>query len=211
MATPRSQRIGIWIIAIVLTMGTLGSFLVMALSNQNQAADQAHIQKLSSDYQAKLTVQAKQLSDKYYPVFSQYESTPAVFSPDGITAVSTNDLQIGDGAVLTATTEYSAYYIGWNPKGVIFDQSINSATLKAPIAGGNLIAGWNEGVVGMKIGGVREITIPSDKAYGANGQGENIPSNTPLKFIVMAIPKVADIPVPAELLQLYQSQQAPSS
>jgi FKBP-type peptidyl-prolyl cis-trans isomerase len=99
---------------------------------------------------------------------------------------------------------------GWNPKGVVFDQSISDGKLIAPIAGGNLITGWNEGVIGMKIGGVRELSIPSDKAYGSTGSGDNIPPNTPIKFIVMIIPKVEDVPVPAELLKYYQSQSISS-
>jgi FKBP-type peptidyl-prolyl cis-trans isomerase len=121
--------------------------------------------------------------------------------------VATTDLKVDDGATLISTTAYSAYYIGWNPKGVVFDQSIENGALKAPITGGNLITGWNEGVVGMKIGGVREITIPSDKAYGATGSGDNIPPNTPIKFVVMVIPKVSDIPMPQILQDYYNSQQ----
>jgi len=199
MATPKSQRIGLWIIVIVLTMGTLGSFVVMGLSISNQKTDSSQLQKDYADYQAKVAVQATELSGKYYAEFSKYASVPAVFNADDVKELATNDLKVGDGEVLTATTAYSAYYIGWNPKGVIFDQSIASGALKAPLAGGNMIAGWNEGIVGMKVGGVREITIPSAKAYGEKGSGENIPANTPLKFIVMVIPKVTEVPIPSAL------------
>lgn len=201
MATPKSQRIGIWIIAIVLTVGTLGSFLVMGLSVGNRKIDQANQQKDLTDYQNQVAAQAKTLSDKYYTEFSKYASFPAVFNADGVKTLGIKDLKVGDGAELKSDTPYSAYYIGWNPKGVIFDQSISNGTLRAPLAGGNMIPGWNEGIIGMKIGGVRELSIPSDKAYGATGSGDNIPANTPIKFVVMVIPKVEDIPVPASLLQ----------
>lgn len=210
MATPKSQRIGIWIIAIVLTLGTLGSFLVMALSIQNSASDQTELQKEYTQYQADVTAQTKKLSDTYYADFSQYASLPAAFTASDVTELTTKDLKVGDGETLTSSTEYNAYYIGWNPKGVIFDQSISDGALKAPISGGNLITGWNEGVIGMKIGGVRELTIPSDKAYGSTGSGENIPADTPIKFIVMVIPKVDDVKVPDLLMQYYQSQSASS-
>jgi len=98
---------------------------------------------------------------------------------------------------VTGTTVFAAYYIGWNPKGKVFDQSIDTTTntLKAPldVATGldsaSLISGWKEGMKGMKIGGVRVLTIPSDKAYGETAQGDDIPANTPLKFVVMAIKK----------------------
>jgi len=219
MATPKSQRIGIWIIAIVLAIGTMGSFLAMILGTQNQATDQANIKKMEAEYQTKTAAQTKQLSDKYYPEFSQYGTAPAVFNADDIKEVTKTDIKVGDGEEIKSSTAqktdspenqpdstYSAYYIGWNPKGVIFDQSIADGALKAPIAGGGLIPGWEEGVKGMKIGGIREISIPSEKAYGSTGSGENIPPNTPLKFIVMAIPKVNEITMPPELLQYYQTQ-----
>jgi len=206
MATPTSQRVGIWIIAIVLTLGTLGSFLVMALSVQNQSSDQALLQTESSKYQAAVAAQSLQLSNKYYADFSKYASIPTKFDAKTVTKLSVKDLKSGTGEVVTAATAYNAYYIGWNPKGVIFDESISNKSLKAPIAGGNLIDGWNEGVLGMKVGGIRELSIPSDKAYGATGAGANIPANTPIKFVVMIIPKIDDVPVPAELLQYYQTQ-----
>ncbi len=51
----------------------------------------------------------------------------------------------------------------------------------------SLIPGWAEGVIGMRVGGVREITIPSDLAYKDQGSGNDIPPNTPIKFIVYVI------------------------
>ncbi len=200
MSTPRSQRIGIWIIAIVLILGTLGSFLVMALSVGNQKIDTAHQQKVYNKYLEDVAAQAKELSNKYYTDFSQFASTPAAYDASSVTELVKTDLKVGDGEEIKADTKYSAYYIGWNPKGKIFDQSIKDGALISPINGGNLITGWNEGVIGMKIGGIREIAIPSDKAYGSVEKSEDIPANTPLKFIVMVIPKVTEVPVPAELL-----------
>jgi len=230
MATPRSQRIGIWIIAIVLTIGTLGSFLAIVLSNQNKQTDQAALQKASTDYQkqytdyqaklkiynAQVAAQAKQLSDQYYGTFSQYSSLPAKFDAGSVKNLKTNDLVVGDGEKITTKTQYSAYYIGWNPKGVVFDQSIDKGALKSPItvtAAGQMIVGWDQGVLGMNINGVRELTIPSSMAYGATGSGDNIPANTPIKFVVMIIPKNIEITplkapqMPQILLDYYQSQQ----
>lgn len=203
MATPRSQRIGIWIIAIVLMLGTLGSFLVMGLSVNNQKADEARKQKnyedyikVMTEYQTKVKDQTKELSDKYYSEFNSYSSLAGAFTGSDVKELLKNDLKVGDGAEVTAKSEYNAYYIGWNPKGIIFDQSIEAGALKEPISSGNFITGWNEGVLGMKIGGIREITIPSDKAYGQKGSGDNIPPNTPIKFIVMLIPKITPVPQP---------------
>jgi FKBP-type peptidyl-prolyl cis-trans isomerase len=193
MATAKSQRIGIWIIAIVMTVGTIGSFAVMVLANDNAKIDQAQQQKLYAEYQKQLDEQKKQgeaLSALYYPTFKPYQTAPAAFDPASVgDKVIKNDLKVGNGAELTADTTYQAYYIGWNPKGKTFDSSFDGETLKAPIdtSQATLIPGWNEGVIGMKVGGVREITIPSDLAYKDQGSGNDIPPNTPIKFIVYVI------------------------
>jgi FKBP-type peptidyl-prolyl cis-trans isomerase len=190
MATPKNQRIGIWIIAVVMLIGTIGSFVVMILANQNNQADQAAQNKALADYQKQVDAEATKLSAQYYPAFSEYKGAPATFDKDAVgDKVATSDLKQGDGADITADTKYQAYYIGWNPRGKTFDSSLDGDKLKAPIdtSQTSLIPGWNQGVVGMKVGGVREITIPSDLAYGEQGSGEDIPPNTPIKFIVMII------------------------
>jgi FKBP-type peptidyl-prolyl cis-trans isomerase FkpA len=197
MATPKSQRIGIWIIAAVLLIGTLGSFLAMVLQGDNSRKDQ---QKAMEDYQKQmdeykkqqeeLNKQAEGLSAQYYPEFSQYKNTPAEFDANQVgDQVTTKDLKVGDGADIKADTKYQAYYIGWNPKGKSFDSSFDGEKLKAPVdtSEASLIEGWNKGVEGMKVGGIREITIPSDLAYKDQGSGDDIPPNTPIKFIVMII------------------------
>ncbi|MDN5275684.1 MAG: putative Peptidylprolyl isomerase [Candidatus Saccharibacteria bacterium] len=217
MATPKAQRIAIWIIAIVMTVGTIGSFLVIILGNKNTQTDQQRINELSTAYQkeyaayqAKVDKQSKELSDKYYTEFSSYSTRPSAFDGSAVKDLATTDLKVGDGEDIKADTAYSAYYIGWNPSGKVFDQSIDNGTLKAPIEGGNLIEGWNKGVIGMKVGGVREITIPSAQAYGEAGSGTDIPPNTPIKFVVMIIPKPEKLSAPepsAELLRYYYGQQ----
>ena len=196
MSTTRSQRIGIWIIAVVLAIGTIGSFFVVILANDNQAKDQASAQKLYAEYQAKQQAQTDELSKKYYPVISEFANRVASYNADEVTSLSTVDLKEGDGEAIGDNTTYSAYYIGWNPEGKIFDQSIDGTKLKAPLPGSGLIKGWTEGVKGMKLGGVRELTIPADLAYGDQGSGDLIPPHTPIKFIVLAIPTPETIPLP---------------
>jgi FKBP-type peptidyl-prolyl cis-trans isomerase len=238
MATRKSQRIGIWVIAGALTIGTLGGFMAMVLAPTNAASDQARLQQLMTDYQkqqsdyqakykpqfdeysAKQTAQATELSAKYFATFNQYASRPAAFSAADVKELKKEDLKVGDGEVIKKDSSFTAYYIGWNPSGKVFDGSIDGDKLKAPlpVAPGGVIPGWTEGVDGMKVGGVRELTIPADKAYGATAQSEDIPANTPLKFVIMIIPKpeaVAAPDVPAqptpseELLKLYEQQQQP--
>lgn len=209
MSTSKSQRIGIWIIAVVLAVGTIGSFFAIILANDNSKIDQQSAQqqeekynKLIAEYQAKVAEQNKGLSAQYYPTLSQYKGEVAKFTADEVKSLGIRDLKIGDGEEIKKDTKYSAYYIGWNPEGKIFDQSIDGESLKSPIDGtSGLITGWTEGVIGMKIGGVRELTIPADKAYGDKGGSDQslIPPHTPLKFIVMAIPTPATVPIPDAL------------
>ena len=227
MATSKAQRWGILVILIVTVVGTLGSFAVMALSTQNDAADAAKQQKIVQDYQAayaeyqtKVDAQTKELSDKYYATFSPYASRVNTFDRDSVKSIATEDLVVGEGAEITGTTKFAAYYIGWNPKGKVFDQSIDGDSLKEPIYHSkpeqgfvgldegidkaSLIEGWKEGMKGMRIGGIRMITIPSDKAYGEQGSGDDIPPNTPIAFIVMAVEPpsaIATPEIPVELLQ----------
>lgn len=217
MATTKKQRWGILIILIVTVIGTLGSFAVMVLAQKNQTADAAKLQKIQdtysksyAEYQKKVDAQATTLSAQYYSEFSQYQSRVGTFNRDTVKELKTEDLKVGDGEEVTDTTRFSAYYIGWNPLGKVFDSSINGNALKAPLGidtglgEASLITGWKEGMKGMHIGGVRELTIPSDKAYGESGSGDNIPPNTPLKFVVMAIPLQETIAQPTIPQELYQ-------
>jgi FKBP-type peptidyl-prolyl cis-trans isomerase len=216
MATPKSQRIGILVIAVVMIVGTLGSFLVLILDTQNQQSEDQELQAVYSQYQAdseayqaKLDAQAQELSDEYYPIFKKFESRPGPYDIDSITELKTVDLTIGNGEKIDGDTPFAAYYIGWNPDGKVFDQSITIDALGSPIPidgldQASLIEGWKTGLIGMNMGGVRELSIPSDLAYGETGQGDTIPPNTPLKFIVMAIPQPEPIEppeIPEELLQ----------
>jgi len=224
MATRKSQRIGIAIILAVTIIGTIGSFAVMILGQQNQEqqaallkTQQADYQKLVDAYTVQQKAQATDLSASYYGTFSQYASRVGTFDRDSVTALSTEDLAVGTGATIDGSTKFAAYYIGWMPDGKIFDQSIDGTSLKSPFSidtgldGASVIDGWKEGIKGMKIGGVRLITIPSDKAYKEKGTTDSsgkevIPPNTSLKFVVMAIDAPAAITypqMPEALLKAY--------
>lgn len=195
MANKKMQRIGIGFIAIFMILGTVGSLLVVILSIKNSEQDQVRLQEAFGQYQKDDAKQTKELSDKYYPIFKDYADSVAPFEYTS-EEVAIKDLKIGEGEKVTKDTEYSAYYIGWNPQGEIFDQSIEKESLKKPILSGGLIEGWREGVIGMKIGGIREITIPAKKAYGEQGSGEKIPPNSPIKFVILAVPQVLPVPMP---------------
>jgi len=216
-STTRTQRIAIWGVAILMIIGTIGSFAMIVLANENDQRDQTRIKELEAEYQvaysgyqAKLDAQAAELSKKYYPILEPYSSRVGVFNKGSVTELETTDLVVGDGEGITSDSSFSVYYIGWNPEGVVFDQSIKDGSLIAPflVTPGSVIEGWTEGVDGMKVGGIRELSIPADMAYGDTGSGEDILPNTPLKFIVMIIPTPEEIAmpeIPSELLQYYQA------
>ena len=207
MAT-RGQRLGIWIITGTLAVGTIGGFIAMMVQPGNDAKDQAELKQAQEDYkkattewQKKVDAQTAELNSKYHGKFSGFSTRVGAFEAAGVKELGKEDLIVGDGVEVKDDTKFAVYYIGWNAKGEIFDQSINSGKLKAPFAVNgpahtSVIQGWKEGLVGMKIGGVRELTIPADKAYGKQSQGDKIPANSPLKFVVMAIEKPAEIPQP---------------
>ncbi len=215
MATLRRQRIGIWIIAVVMVIGTIGSFAVMILANQNSSADQAKLNELTAkyekdteEYKKKVEAQAAELSTQYFAEFNQYKTRPGTFNKDEVKSLKTEDLKQGSGEALGGETTFTAYYIGWMPDGKVFDTSIANERLEPPITAtpGGVISGWTKGVEGMKIGGARELTIPAEEAYGETGSGNDIPPNTPLRFVIMVIPTPEQIPqpeMPDELLKYY--------
>lgn len=206
MAVSKAQRIGIWIIAVFMAVGTIGSFAIIVLANSNSTRDQQRYTQLVNEYQAKSKAQEAELSKKYFDTLNQYSSRVAPFDAASVTELKTEDIVVGDGDALTSESSFTAYYIGWNPSGTIFDSSIDAGSLKAPFTAspGMVIEGWTKGVNGMKVGGIRELTIPAAQAYGETGSGQNIPPNTPLKFILMTIPTPETVEVPEELIQLQQ-------
>lgn len=207
MATTKTQRIGIWIIALFMIVGTVGSFAIIILSNKNNQSDKDRFNTLYAQYQTQVAAQTKQLSDKYFPTFSPYLARATAFDASSVTALGKEDLVTGTGDGITSQSSFTAYYIGWNPSGKIFDSSFSDdkQSLKAPfsVTPGSVIQGWTQGVDGMKVGGIRELTIPASLAYGTTGSGADIPPNTPLKFDIFIIPTPTPVAVPDELNTLY--------
>ncbi|MBI3555674.1 MAG: FKBP-type peptidyl-prolyl cis-trans isomerase [Deltaproteobacteria bacterium] len=104
-----------------------------------------------------------------------------VTAPNGL---KMEDLKVGTGDVAVAGKTVSVHYTGWLTNGSKFDSSVDRGEpFKFPLGGGRVIAGWDQGVAGMKVGGKRKLTIPPDLAYGAGGQGP-IPPNSTLVFDV---------------------------
>lgn len=194
LKTSWRQRIIITLIAVLLLGSTIATYAAIVISNGNGKTSTSELENKYTDKQAEINAYAATLSKEYFPTFSQYRSEVKAYNAAtaNSTGVHTRDLLEGTGRELaTGDLEYYAYYIGFCPDETIFDSSFNDkdnpTELIAPIyAGRGLIEGWNMGVVGMKIGGVREIQMPGEQAYGETREICGM-TNSPLKFIVMAV------------------------
>ena len=95
------------------------------------------------------------------------------------------ELVVGAGAEASAGQTVCVHYTGWLIDGSKFDSSKDrNEPFEFPLGGQRVIAGWDEGVQGMKIGGTRRLTIPPALGYGARGAGGVIPPNATLVFEV---------------------------
>lgn len=92
------------------------------------------------------------------------------------------DVETGSGETATAGQRVTAHYTGWLPDGTEFDSSRGGAPFQFQLGAGEVIRGWDEGVQGMRVGGTRQLVIPSELAYGPTGAGGVIPPGATLVF-----------------------------
>jgi peptidylprolyl isomerase len=177
----------------VLAVAALGAAVVIAgcgsggsstitVGNEN-TADNALIkagEKSSSSTSATTTAKT--------PTSGPLSTEPKVTPPSGPapTKLVTKDLIVGTGAEAKAGDTVTVNYVGVLYKG---GKEFNASwETKEPftfaLGKGQVIKGWDQGIVGMKVGGRRELIIPSSLAYGAAGSPPKIPANAPLVFVV---------------------------
>ena len=92
------------------------------------------------------------------------------------------DIECGDGETASRGDSVIVHYTGTLENGEEFDSSIGDEPFQFKIGGGDVIAGWEEGVVGMRVGGTRELVIPPELGYGASGYPPVIPPDATLTF-----------------------------
>jgi peptidylprolyl isomerase/FKBP-type peptidyl-prolyl cis-trans isomerase FkpA len=99
------------------------------------------------------------------------------------------DEVVGTGAEAKAGDSVTVHYVGTLTDGTVFDASRNHGDqgFTFSLGAGQVIKGWDQGVAGMKVGGKRKLTIPSDLAYGSRAVGGVIPANATLVFEVELI------------------------
>lgn len=122
-------------------------------------------------------------------------------SPAANAPFSQSDLRVGAGVLAESGKILVVHYTGWlyaadkpDQKGLQFDSSVGADPLEFTLGTGSVIQGWDQGLVGMKVGGLRRLVIPPSLGYGGIRQGP-IPPNTSLVFEV-------------ELIEVKESEQS---
>ena len=101
-----------------------------------------------------------------------------------VTSLGIEDAKVGDGEVATPGRRVRVHYTGTLMEGTEFDSSKGGEPYAFVLGQREVIAGWDEGIKGMKVGGKRRLTIPARMAYGSRSPGPGIPPNAALKFDV---------------------------
>ena len=110
-------------------------------------------------------------------------------SPSVKVDFTVTDLRVGTGAAATKGSTVSVNYTGWlyngevdDRKGKQFDASQAGRPFVFWLGAGQVIQGWEQGLVGMKVGGLRKLIVPASLGYGRDGAGLTIPPNASLVF-----------------------------
>ena len=159
------------IVIVIIFVGGLGAYFIM-----NQKTNPKSIETTSDDTFKPVTPATDQITPTTAPAVINSQTLP-----DGL---KIEDESIGTGAEVRSGDTVSINYLGTLENGQKFDSSYDRGSpFETQIGVGQVIKGWDEGVVGMKVGGKRRLTIPASLGYGAQAVG-SIPANSTLIFEV---------------------------
>jgi len=175
----------------------LAAGVIAGCGSSTNNSDTAHIQLPPSQSQT-LTYSATSTSTSSTstapaittPTSGPLATEPKITVPSGKppTSLVTTDLIKGTGAVAAVGDTVTVNYVGaLYTNGTVFDSSWKrkaTYTVPGPLGTAPVITGWNKGIVGMRVGGRRELIIPPSLAYGASGEPPTIPKNATLIFII---------------------------
>jgi FKBP-type peptidyl-prolyl cis-trans isomerase len=154
-------------VILVLFVGVMIWFVVRKTGEVNQAAD---ISSPIDEPASSLTDESDPTGGEFEPI--QYDNGLVV-----------QDVVVGSGKSAENGDTLSAHYIGALEDGTVFDESYSRGQpIQFVLGSGQLIQGWELGLVGMKEGGKRHLVIPSELGYGTQGAGNAIPPNATLVF-----------------------------
>lgn len=203
LKTSLKQRIFIIAIAVIMVGSIIASYAAIVISgsqkssNDNVEVDEEKVAEYQAEYEEKAK-EFQKLTEDDYQRFVSYRGEVKAYNESSANegGVKTRDLLTGSGDKVK-DDNYLAYYIGWCADESVFDSSFDDnenptgfTNILDPSVG--MIEGWNKGVEGMKIGGIREITIPGELAYGDKTEicgGYN----KPLRFIIMTKAKEGEL------------------
>lgn len=166
------KRAGWLSLALLFVITGLGIGLVSFWQNTHQ--------KDNSSQAAQATCQIASVPN------TEILPAPEIFKPSGdVTQLEITDLSQGTGeAVKAGDCLQAKYYGSLASSGEMFDENFTQpTTLKFQVGTGQVIPGWDQGLIGMKAGGERRLVIPSEQAYGSRATGQ-IPANSDLVFVV---------------------------
>jgi FKBP-type peptidyl-prolyl cis-trans isomerase FkpA len=198
----RRQRQRIWLsilaIVIILAIGGVTFWQYQRITGQHPTASAAH-KKTTHAATATKAAQVGPNCSVASSVPPIYQSVPTAgpssppqimgqpaTNPDGLQCI---DIKVGVGQPATANSQVEVQYTGWlAANGKKFDSSYDrKQPLQVSLGQGQVIPGWDEGIVGMKHGGIRRLIIPASLAYGAAGQPPTIPANAVLIFDITMV------------------------
>lgn len=204
LKTSGKQRFFIILIAIIMLGSIIASYAAIVINGgkssatdttENVEVDKEKVAELTEAYEKKLDEFSKATKGDY-DEFIKYKSEIKAYNETSANenGVQKRDLKSGSGATVAEDgSNYLAYYVGWCADESVFDSSFDDndnptkfGKILDPALG--MIDGWNMGVEGMKIGGIREVTVSQEYAYGDSMEicgGYK----KPLKFIIMTVAK----------------------
>lgn len=188
MEESRSDQVArntILILVMIIAIGGIGALVFGQNSTKKQPST---ILGEESTNASANPVLSTQLSAEQNQTSQKNKTTPEpdkeMKTEEQITQLKAADLVVGEGPEATSGARVTVNYVGTLTNGQKFDSSYDrNAPFTFNLGAGEVIQGWDMGVLGMKVGGKRKLLIPANLAYGERGVG-NIPPNSPLIFEV---------------------------
>ena len=215
LKTSTKQRVIIAVIAILMLGSMIASYAAIVMGKNNNSTSSSS-DPLIAKYEGPYTEAVRKVESatkSYFNDFVGYKGEVVAYNEVSANGegLKTRDLKVGDGRELVdGDKNYLAFYVGWCADETIFDSSYDTTTNPSAFArildpGNGLIEGWDVGVIGMKLGGIREVTIPGELAYGESREicGG---TNKPLKFIIMAVDKTEELSAVSDELSLAETK-----
>lgn len=134
-------------------------------------------------------VRARDLARLTDPKARNWQLSPSLKVVTSASGLKYQDVQIGKGRSANAGDMISVEYVGFHTNGSVFDSSLKPGRtmFSFRLGAGDVIPGWDEGVAGMKLGGIRRLVVPPNLGYGRKGNPPVIGPNATLAFMVRIV------------------------